>query len=73
MSPRRWDDEEVLMGDGYPDLRRDHPGQAITPARKADKTRPPEVHYARERVTPAARRGLGTDRLVCRASGGADG
>ncbi|MFE5550201.1 transposase family protein [Streptomyces sp. NPDC056534] len=39
---------EVLLDDGYPGLRRDHPGQAITPPRKPNKTALPHVHAARE-------------------------
>lgn len=39
-------DEEALLDDGYSGLRRDHPGQAITPPRKANKTSPP-LHEAR--------------------------
>ena len=35
---------EVLLGDGYLGLRRDHPGQAITPPRKPNKIALPPVH-----------------------------
>lgn len=41
---------QVLLDDGYLGLRRDHPGQAVTPPRKANKISPPEVHQARERT-----------------------
>ncbi|WP_189308756.1 transposase family protein, partial [Streptomyces albospinus] len=43
-------DVKVLLDDGYLGLRRDHPGQAVTPPRKANKISPPEVHEARERA-----------------------
>ncbi|MEW1914512.1 transposase family protein [Kitasatospora sp. NPDC085895] len=46
---RRFPDIQVLLDDGYLGLRRDHPGQAVTPPRKANKICPPEVHEARER------------------------
>ncbi|MCX4650906.1 transposase [Streptomyces microflavus] len=36
-------DVEVLLDDGYLGLRRDHPGQAVTPPRKGNKISPPEV------------------------------
>ncbi|MFD9420739.1 transposase family protein [Streptomyces goshikiensis] len=38
---------EVLLDDGYLGLRRDHPGQAVTPPRKGNKISPPEVLEAR--------------------------
>ncbi len=41
-------DVEVLLDDGYLGLRRDHPGQAITPPRKPNKIALPHVHAARE-------------------------
>ncbi|MEU8649661.1 transposase family protein [Streptomyces sp. NPDC048737] len=41
---------EVLLDDGYLGLRRDHPGQALTPPRKANKISPPEVHEARSQA-----------------------
>ncbi|MEV8100782.1 transposase family protein [Kitasatospora sp. NPDC085879] len=41
---------QILLDDGYLGLRRDHPGQAITPPRKANKICPPEVHEAREQA-----------------------
>ncbi|MFE1907980.1 transposase family protein [Streptomyces gardneri] len=41
-------DVEVLLNDGYLGLRRDHPGQAITPPRKPNKIALPHVHAARE-------------------------
>jgi hypothetical protein len=40
----------VLLDDVYLGLRRDHPGQAITPPRKPNKVSAPEVHEARERA-----------------------
>ncbi|MFB7112156.1 transposase family protein [Streptomyces sp. NPDC056190] len=43
-------DVEVLLDDGYLGLRRDHPGQAITPPRKPNKIALPHVHAARERL-----------------------
>ncbi|MFE0654769.1 transposase family protein [Streptomyces sp. NPDC059534] len=43
-------DVEVLLDDGYLGLRRDHPGQAITPPRKGNKISPPEVLEARLRA-----------------------
>ncbi|MET9921566.1 transposase family protein [Streptomyces sp. NPDC006435] len=43
-------DVEVLLDDGYPGLRRDHPGQAVTPPRKGNKISPPEVLEARLRA-----------------------
>ncbi|WP_176735584.1 transposase family protein [Actinacidiphila rubida] len=42
-------DVEVLMDDGYLGLRRDHPGQAITPPRKPNKSALPRVHARWER------------------------
>ncbi|QES10399.1 transposase [Streptomyces venezuelae] len=39
---------EVLLDDGYLGLRRDHPGQAVTPPRKPNKIALPQVHAARE-------------------------
>ncbi|MEV7953277.1 transposase family protein [Streptomyces sp. NPDC058316] len=42
-------DVEVLLDDGYPGLRRDHPGQAITPPRKPNKSALPDVHERWER------------------------
>ncbi|MEL5958967.1 transposase family protein [Streptomyces sp. CLV115] len=44
---RHFRDVEVLLDDGYPGLRRDHPGQAVTPPRKGNKISPPEVLEAR--------------------------
>ncbi|MFJ8803008.1 transposase family protein [Streptomyces sp. NPDC102487] len=41
---------EVLLDDGYLGLRRDHPGQAVTPPRKGNKISPPEVLEARLRA-----------------------
>ena len=41
---------EVLLDDGYLGLRRDHPGQAITPPRKPNKIAFPHVHAAREQA-----------------------
>ncbi|MFJ6686911.1 transposase family protein [Streptomyces werraensis] len=41
---------EVLLDDGCPGLRRDHPGQAITPPRKPNKIAFPHVHTAREQA-----------------------
>lgn len=38
---------EILLDDGYLGLRRDHPGQAVTPPRKGNKISPPEVLEAR--------------------------
>lgn len=43
-------DVEVLLDDGYLGLRRDHPGQAVTPPRKGNKISPPEVLEARRRA-----------------------
>ncbi|MFC9285419.1 transposase family protein [Streptomyces sp. NPDC057052] len=43
-------DVEVLLDDGYLGLRRDYPGQAVTPPRKANKISPPEVHEARSQA-----------------------
>jgi hypothetical protein len=55
---RHFPDVEILLDDGYLGLRRDHPGQAITPPRKANKICPPEVHEARARARhqPSSRR-----------------
>ncbi|GAB7102015.1 hypothetical protein JCM4814A_03290 [Streptomyces phaeofaciens JCM 4814] len=47
---RHFSDVEVLLDDGYLGLRRDHPGQAVTPPRKANKTSPPQVHEARRQA-----------------------
>ncbi|WP_190160985.1 transposase family protein [Streptomyces litmocidini] len=41
-------DVEVLLDDGCPGLRRDHPGQAVTPPGKPNKIALPHVHAARE-------------------------
>ncbi|WP_433257826.1 transposase family protein [Streptosporangium sp. CA-135522] len=41
-------DVRVLLDEGYPGLRRDHPRQAVTPPRKPGKIAAPEVHAARE-------------------------
>ncbi|WP_218162357.1 transposase family protein [Streptomyces sp. Ag109_O5-10] len=43
-------DVEILLDDGYLGLRRDHPGQAVTPPRKGNKISPPEVLEARRRA-----------------------
>ncbi|MFB7293208.1 transposase family protein [Actinacidiphila glaucinigra] len=43
-------DVKVLLDDGYLGLRRDHPGRAVTPPRKANKISPPEVHEARRQA-----------------------
>jgi len=43
-------DVEVLLDDGCLGLRRDHPGQAVTPPRKGNRISPPEVHEARRRA-----------------------
>lgn len=43
-------DVQVLLHDGYLGLRRDHPGQAVTPPRKGNKISPPEVLQARLRA-----------------------
>ncbi|WTL51274.1 transposase (plasmid) [Streptomyces sp. NBC_01497] len=40
-------DAEVLLDDRRPGLRHNHPGQAVTPPRKANKISPPEVPDAR--------------------------
>jgi hypothetical protein len=40
---------EVLLDDGCLGLRRDHPGQAITPPRKPNKSALPPVHARWER------------------------
>ncbi|MFI8915051.1 transposase family protein [Streptomyces sp. NPDC053513] len=45
---RHFPDVEVLLDDGYPGLRRDHPGRAITPPRKPNKIALSHVHSARE-------------------------
>ncbi len=42
-------DVEVLLDDGYLGLRRDHPGQAITPPRKPNKNALADVHERWER------------------------
>ncbi|MFD9787577.1 transposase family protein [[Kitasatospora] papulosa] len=42
-------DVQVLWDDGYLGLRRDHPGQAVTPPRKGNKINPPEILEARLR------------------------
>ncbi|WP_329027926.1 transposase family protein [Streptomyces sp. NBC_00690] len=47
---QRFSDVEVLLDDGYLGLRRDHPGQAVTPPRKGNKISPPEVLEARLRA-----------------------
>ncbi|MFF9573582.1 transposase family protein [Streptomyces sp. NPDC014685] len=47
---RHFRDVEVLLDDGYLGLRRDHPGQAVTPPRKGNKISPPEVLEARLRA-----------------------
>ncbi|MGW4148401.1 transposase family protein [Streptomyces albogriseolus] len=47
---RHFPDVEVLLDDGYLGLRRDHPGQAVTPPRKANKISLPEVHEVRLRA-----------------------
>ncbi|WP_030932010.1 transposase family protein [Streptomyces sp. NRRL B-24720] len=47
---RRYRNVEVLLDDGYLGLRRDHPGQAVTPPRKGNKISPPEVLEARRRA-----------------------
>ncbi|MCX4399535.1 transposase [Streptomyces sp. NBC_00264] len=47
---RHFSDVEVLLDDGYLGLRRDHPGQAVTPPRKGNKISPPEVLEARLRA-----------------------
>ncbi|MFE5833739.1 transposase family protein [Streptomyces sp. NPDC056508] len=47
---RRFPEVHVLLDKGYLGLRRDHPGQAITPPRKANKICPPEIHAAQERA-----------------------
>ncbi|MFF8763978.1 transposase family protein [Nocardiopsis dassonvillei] len=41
---RHFPDVEVLLDDGYLGLRRDHPGKAITPPRKPNKSALPEFH-----------------------------
>ncbi|MFJ8133959.1 transposase family protein [Streptomyces hydrogenans] len=41
-------DVKVLLGDGYLGLRRDRPGQAVTPPRKPNKIALPHVRAARE-------------------------
>ncbi|MEU4013423.1 transposase family protein [Streptomyces pseudogriseolus] len=53
-------DVQVLLDDGYLGLRRDHPGQAVTPPRKGNKISPPEVHEARHR----ARQRHSSDRIT---------
>lgn len=47
---QHYPDVEVLLDDGYLGLRRDHPGQAVTPPRKGNKISPPEVLQARQRA-----------------------
>ncbi|MCX4523365.1 MULTISPECIES: transposase family protein [Streptomyces] len=47
---QHFSDVEVLLDDGYLGLRRDHPGQAVTPPRKGNKISPPEVLEARLRA-----------------------
>lgn len=47
---RQFPNVQVLLDDGYLGLRRDHPGNAVTPPRKANKICPPEVHGARQRA-----------------------
>jgi hypothetical protein len=42
-------DVDVLMDVGYLGLRRDHPGQAITPPRKPNKSALPQIHARWER------------------------
>lgn len=46
---RQFPDVEVLLDDGYLGLRRDHPGQALTPPRKPNKSALPPVHARWER------------------------
>ncbi|MGV9349872.1 transposase [Streptomyces spiralis] len=41
---QHYPDVEVLLDDGCLGLRRDHPGQAITPPRKPNKSALPDVH-----------------------------
>ncbi|MFD0567722.1 transposase family protein [Kitasatospora saccharophila] len=41
---RHFPEVEVLLDDGYLGLRRDHPGQAITPPRKPNKSALADVH-----------------------------
>ncbi|MEU4283576.1 transposase family protein [Nocardiopsis dassonvillei] len=41
---RYFPEVEVLLDDGYLGLRRDHPGRAITPPRKPNKSALPDVH-----------------------------
>ncbi|MFD3939911.1 transposase family protein [Streptomyces sp. NPDC058611] len=47
---QHYPDVEVLLDDGYLGLRRDHPGQAVTPPTKGNKISPPEVLEARRRA-----------------------
>ncbi|MFF9203654.1 transposase family protein [Streptomyces sp. NPDC014986] len=47
---RHFPDVEVLLDDGCLGLRRDHPGQAVTPPGKANKISLPEVHEVRLRA-----------------------
>ncbi|MFE5511646.1 transposase family protein [Streptomyces sp. NPDC056529] len=47
---RHFPEVHVLLDKGYLGLRRDHPGQAITPPRKVNKICPPEIHAAQERA-----------------------
>lgn len=53
-------DVEVLLDDGYLGLRRDHPGQAITPPRKPNKSALADVHERWEQ----ARHGHSSDRIT---------
>lgn len=41
---RYFPEVEVLLDDGYLGLRRDHPGKAITPPRKPNRSALPEFH-----------------------------
>ncbi|MEU2132267.1 transposase family protein [Streptomyces sp. NPDC018352] len=47
---RHLSDVEILLDDGCLGLRRDHPGQAVTPPRKGNKISPPELLEARPRA-----------------------
>lgn len=47
---QQFPDVQVLLDDGYLGLRRDHPGQAVTPPRQGNKISPPEVLEARRRA-----------------------
>lgn len=51
---------EVLLDDDSLGLRRDRPGQALTPPRKGNKISPPEVFEARQR----ARRRHSSKRII---------